>query len=96
MPSCRAVAVALAHGGELAAVLTADPPPPAMPPDAQAEVVATAGRLVADGWSPDQARLLAPALACRRLGLPAPPEPALPSAVLAALLASLPVGGVAQ
>jgi hypothetical protein len=34
--ACRAVRDALAHGGELAAVLTADPLPPAVPSEAQA------------------------------------------------------------
>jgi|GEM_PF-5312020 len=95
LTACRAVRDALVEGGELAALLTADPPPPAMPSEAQGEEVdGTVARLMAGGWEPAKARLLAPALVARRLGLPEPPEPDLPGGVIAALLAGLPVGGV--
>ena len=96
MLACRAVREALAQGGDVAEALTAEPPQPPMPPEAQTEVNTTTTRLVAGGWGLSKARLLAPALVARGLGLPEPPEPDLPKVALAALLAGLPVGAVAQ
>ncbi|MFZ5585976.1 MAG: hypothetical protein ACOZHQ_08620 [Thermodesulfobacteriota bacterium] len=52
--------------------LLADQAEPYLPPEARPEVDATMARLVAGGWKPDKARLLAKALVARRLGLPVP------------------------
>jgi hypothetical protein len=69
--------------------LVADQLDQVLPPEARPEVDATMARLVAGGWKPDRAKLLAKALVARRLGLSVPdtlapldPEDA-PAAVMA-------------
>lgn len=52
--------------------LIADQAEPDLPPEAQNEVDATTARLVAGGWQPDRARVQAPFLVARRLGLAGP------------------------